>query len=167
MDQPPNFKQTQSMSDSPGDGLSLLCRFSECLKAADWSHTVDVERNFVLLMSTNDLCSFRVLILVKERAQHLIVIISVERRCPAAFRDTMADFCNLINYEIPFGFFSLDGRDGETRYRHSVDVEGIKLTPTFVDNLLKESIGHAKRSYTAIQRIMAGLSIEAAKKENG
>jgi hypothetical protein len=127
-------------------------------------HTVDLEQKFVLLMVTNDLCSSWVLILVWERAQHLIVIISIECRCPAAFQDMMANFCNLINYEIPFGFFSLDGRDGETRYRHSVDVEGIKLTPTFVDNLLKESIGHAKKFYTAIQRIMVGLFIEAVKK---
>jgi hypothetical protein len=152
------------MAEPAQEAPSLLHRFSECLKEADWSHTIDVERNFILLMSTNDLCSFRVLILVKERDEQVVVIISIERRCPPPYRDTMADFCNLINYDMPFGFFSLDGRDGETRYRHSVDVEGIKVTPTFVDNLLKESLGYAKTHYTAIQKIMAGFSIEAAKK---
>jgi hypothetical protein len=60
-------------------------RFSECLKEADWSHTIDVERNFILLMSTNDLCSFRVMILVKECVEQVVVIISIERRYPPPY----------------------------------------------------------------------------------
>jgi hypothetical protein len=68
----------------------------------------------------------------------------------------MGDYCNGTNWDSTYGFFSLDFRDGEVRYRHAVDVEGVEVTPKFADNFLKAPVGTMRRHYRDLQAIMNG-----------
>jgi hypothetical protein len=74
----------------------------------------------------------------------------------------VTEFCNRQNFLHPLGFFVVYRKDGEVRFRHSVDVEGIAPTPVFVTNLIQPVFAVVKHAYPALQRIMAGYSLEAA-----
>jgi hypothetical protein len=142
---------------------SLLARFSHCLKRADWSHTTDPEKRLIFLVATDSVAALRCNFIVKE-SQAVILLISLERRCPSAYFRTMETLCNLANHDIAFGFFSVDTRDGEVRFRHSVDLAGIEITPVFVSNFLKPALTAVRKHYEAVQAIMDGFSLEAAVK---
>ena len=51
---------------------------------------------------------------------------------PEASRPALAEFLTRANYGLIMGNFELDYRDGEARYKTSVDVEGSQLTSALV-----------------------------------
>jgi hypothetical protein len=55
---------------------------------------------------------------------------------PEDRRAAMAEFLARINYGLVIGNFEMDYRDGEVRYKTSIDVEGDRLTPALVRNLV-------------------------------
>lgn len=142
---------------------ALIRRWARAMRDADWQFTVDEPKHLIVFLSTNNKASFRLMIVFKEKEEHVIMLLCLERRCPAEYRKTMMDYCNRLNYKIPIGFFACDPDDGEIRFRHSVDAEKIELTGTFVDNFIKVAIGSMRREYDNLQAIMSGLSINAAK----
>lgn len=142
--------------------MTLLKQMSECMKIKNWIHTVDSEKSIILFTASNEIASLRFTFLIKESDNRIILLLSYERHCPEKYRQIMADFVNRINYAIPIGFFAIDLTDGEVRYRHSADVEGIEINEIFVDNFIRSSITFCRLYYNPIQAVMNGYSIEAA-----
>ena len=142
--------------------MTLLKQMSECMKIKNWIHTVDSEKSIILFTASNEIASLRFTFLIKESDNRIILLLSYERHCPEKDRQIMADFVNRINYAIPIGFFAIDLTDGEVRYRHSADVEGIEINEIFVDNFIRSSITFCRLYYNPIQAVMNGYSIEAA-----
>ena len=142
--------------------MSLIARWAKVMKKAKWQFSVDEPKHLILFLSTNDKACLRILITFKEKQDQVILMLGLERRCPKEYINTMMDYCNRLNYDIPIGFFACDPNDGEVRFRHSVDAEDIELTPTFVDNFIKTAVGFVRKEYDRLQAIMSGMSIEAA-----
>lgn len=142
--------------------MTLLKQMSECMKIKNWIHTVDSEKSIILFTASNEIASLRFTFLIKESDNRIILLLSYERHCPEKYRQIMADFVNRINYAIPIGFFAIDLTDGEVRYRHGADVEGIEINEIFVDNFIRSSITFCRLYYNPIQAVMNGYSIEAA-----
>jgi len=55
-------------------------------------------------------------------------------------RMAVAEFLTRANYGIILGNFEIDLRDGEIRYKTSVDIEGVELTPTLIHNLVGTNV---------------------------
>lgn len=142
--------------------MSLLKQWSECMKIKNWIHTVDTEKSIIFFTASNEVASLRFTFLIKETDNRVILLLSYERHCPDKYRQIMADFVNRVNYAIPIGFFAIDISDGEVRYRHGIDVEGIEINEVFVDNFIRSCITFCRKYYNPIQAIMNGYSIEAA-----
>lgn len=51
-------------------------------------------------------------------------------------RPAVAEFINRANYGLIVGNFEMDYRDGQVRYKTSVDIEGGELTPKMIENLI-------------------------------
>lgn len=142
--------------------MSLLQKWSECMKTKNWTHTVDNEKGLILFTVSNEIASLRFIFIFKESDDRIILLLTYERHCPELYRQIMADFANRVNYAIPIGFFAVDLSNGEVRFRHSIDVEGIEINSIFVDNFIKSCVTFCRRYYNPIQAIMNGYSIEAA-----
>lgn len=52
----------------------------------------------------------------------------------------IAEFITRANYGMVIGNFELDYRDGEIRYKTSIDVEGDRLTPALMKNLVYTNV---------------------------
>jgi hypothetical protein len=149
------------MTDPPP---SLMEHFCGCLKAANWRFTPDLTKGIIFLIAADEVSFLRCTILVKESDCRIILLINLERRCPAPYLDIMKQFCNKINHSIAVGFFAVDTRDGEVRFRHSADLKHLKISPTFVNNFLKQPIHAVRANYEVIQTLLDGFSLEAALK---
>lgn len=128
---------------------------------AEWNHTVNPEQSLIFCLCTDDNACLRITFSVKESRQQLIGFISLERRCPFSCRPALIRYCHLANYELTMGFFAVDEKDGELKFRHSADVEGIVVTAKFMDNFIKTLLNSMRKRYLAIQKIMCGYSLEA------
>ena len=56
----------------------------------------------------------------------------------------------------------LDIKDGELRFRHSVDIEGIEITPVFVHNFIHGAITISDLNYLALNDGLHGKSVAKA-----
>jgi hypothetical protein len=93
-------------------------------------------------------------------------VISLERRCPEAYRQSMFEIVNYLNSKLVVtGFFAVDPRDGEVRYRQSQYVAGLEITPDFVDAFLKITIGYTKKHYNLVQCGTLGYSLQGAREQ--
>ena len=142
--------------------MALLEKWSKFMTDGNWSHTIDKEKNLIFFNVSNEIATLRMNIIIREDDDCVILIQSYEKHCPEKFRTTMLDFANRVNFAIPIGFFSVDMKDGEVRYRNAIDVEGIEITKTFVENFIKSGVVFSRRYYSPIQAIMNGSPIETA-----
>lgn len=131
-----------------------------------WVHFLDREKSTILCFSTNEVASFRLHVHCNPDGEQVVVVISLERRCPEAYRQSMFEIVNYLNSKLVVtGFFAVDPRDGEVRYRQSQYVAGLEITPDFVDAFLKIAIGYAKKHYNLVQRGMLGYSLQGAREQ--
>lgn len=82
---------------------------------------------------------------------------------PEQMRATMAELLTRLNYGLVIGNWEMDFRDGEVRYKTSVDVEGDRLSTNLVRNLVFLNLQMMDRSLPSIMGVMyGGLSVEMA-----
>jgi hypothetical protein len=140
----------------------LLSRFAELMKECHWSFTVDEEKSLIICWSTSSVVSLRLLIMVKEPQKQIICTISWEMRCPEQFRSNLVKLCSHINFGLSLGFIGIDTQDGEVRYRHGVEMQGLDLSAQFVTNFLKGCVDNARKYYLAIDAGIHGADVDDA-----
>ena len=57
-------------------------------------------------------------------------------RVPEEKRMAMAEFITRVNYDLLIGNFELDLKDGEIRFKTSIDVEGDQLSTALVERMV-------------------------------
>ncbi len=76
---------------------------------------------------------------VEERSQFVFYSIC-EVRAPEAKRAALAEFITRANYGILIGNWEMDWNDGEIRYKTSIDVEGDRLSPALLKQLVYANV---------------------------
>jgi hypothetical protein len=71
-------------------------------------------------------------------------------------RLAMAEFLTRANYGLFIGNFELDLSDGEIRYKTSVDVEGDRLSPALVQQLVYANVFTMDRYLPGIMGVIYG-----------
>jgi hypothetical protein len=104
----------------------------------------------------------RLIMVTKEQTDLILEWVSLDVRCPLAYREEMADFLNQLNDSLLLGFWAIDETDGEIRFRHAVEVTGIQMTPKFIDNFAKTTLLQVERRYKGVLAIMNGEPAEMA-----
>lgn len=79
---------------------------------------------------------------------------------PERFAD-MAEFITRANYGMRIGNFEMDYRDGELRYKTSLDIEGGELTSKLIENLLGANLSTMDRYFHGLMRVIYGDSTPA------
>ncbi len=71
----------------------------------------------------------------------------------------VAEFLTRANYGLIIGNFELDFGDGEIRYKTSLDVEGNRLTPAFVKQLVYANVLTFDKYLPGILAVMEGMNL--------
>jgi hypothetical protein len=141
------------MSEPP----ALLLAVHGCLTKAGLDSFMNSEE--IVLVDTSEHCALEGTITIPKESRILFLVL-LERRCPEQFCETLSDFLNRVNSRLPTGFFLLESRRGEVRFRKAIDTA--EVTPAFIVHFVKSGFMAVAHFYPAIQRIMAGKSVEAA-----
>jgi hypothetical protein len=146
-------------------GESLFDRWGALMTEAGWAHFPNRPKSVISCFSTNDTASFRVQVHCDPAGEEVVAMITFERRCPPAYRQTMFEIVNYLNAKrVGGGFFAVDPRDGEVRYRQAQLLCGVELTAEFVDAFMKLAVSYVTVYYDVVQKGLQGFSLQGAKR---
>lgn len=92
----------------------------------------------------------------REDAEQFIFYAVCPITAPENKRHAISEYLSRANYGLVIGNFELDFRDGEIRYKTSIDVEGAQLTPPLVKNMVYVTISMADKYLPGILSIIYG-----------
>lgn len=85
---------------------------------------------------------------------------------PEEKRTEMAELLTRLNYGLVIGNWEMDYRDGEIRYKTSIDVEGDQLSHALARNVVFLNLQMMDRSLKAIMGVIYGvLTVDVAVKQ--
>ena len=90
----------------------------------------------------------------REEQQEFIFYSVCEVNAPENKRAEMAEFITRANYGLYIGNFEMDYRDGEIRYKTSIDVEGDRLTPALIKSLVYANVALMDRYLPGIMSVI-------------
>jgi hypothetical protein len=92
----------------------------------------------------------------REDLQQFIFYAICPNNCPQERRVAMAEFQARANYGLLIGNFELDFRDGEVRYKASIDVENDRLTDPLCHHLVVSACSTLDRYLPGLLKVMYG-----------
>ena len=146
--------------------MSLFDVAVQWLKEDDWNFTEHERENgdkWTRSGYTADNSKFELVLDAREDAQIFFVYVYFPLKVPEKNRVAVAELVTRINYGIKIGNVELDMRDGEVRYKTSVDVEGSELVTKMVYNMVSASLSTSDTYFPAFMHICYGnkTAIEA------
>jgi len=92
----------------------------------------------------------------REEQQQFLFFSVCPVKVPEGKRGAVAEYLTRANYGLVIGNFELDFRDGEVRYKTSIDVEDAELTPALVKNLVYANLSTMDRYLPGIMGVIYG-----------
>mmetsp|Transcript_28206 Transcript_28206/g.59018 ORF Transcript_28206/g.59018 Transcript_28206/m.59018 type:complete len:179 (-) Transcript_28206:250-786(-) len=147
----------ESCSNDPAI-LSLVKEYLDSGGRNYQTQPVRDDGSIVISMSlTGNNSAFRTFIDLKIPQDRMLVFIESPVKVPEGEKRTIcAELLMRINYTLALGNFEIDFRDGEVRYRMSVDVEGSSLSTQMVETNIMVSAATMDRYFPAIMAVVYG-----------
>jgi hypothetical protein len=87
--------------------------------------------------------------------QHSFVFYSIcPINAPEDKRAAMAEFLTRANFGLPIGNFEMDYKDGEIRYKCSIDFDKSELTSPLISNVVYDNVGTMDRYLPGIMMVL-------------
>lgn len=104
--------------------------------------------------------------IVNEEKETFRFLSSLPVKVPADKRLAVAELITRANLGLTIGNFELDFEDGEVRYKTGIDVEGDRLSPALVRNLVNTNVLVMDHYCPSMMKVVyGGLSPEEAIEE--
>ncbi len=105
---------------------------------------------------------FRVVAHINVELEQIYVYVIFSESVPDDRRPAVAELLTRANYGLRIGNFEMDFRDGEVRYKASLDFEGATLTHPLLKNLLYPAVQTSDRYFQSVMQVaFAGAVPEA------
>lgn len=129
----------------------------------DWKFTRIAEKTILTMSVSAENGNFSCLAEAREEQKQLVFYAIYPTKVPNHKRVEAAEFITRANYGLVIGNFELDMRDGEVRYKTSIDIEDEPLTSSLVKMLVYINVSTADRYLPGLMSVIYGnLSPEQA-----
>ncbi|PKK88818.1 MAG: hypothetical protein CVV64_17190 [Candidatus Wallbacteria bacterium HGW-Wallbacteria-1] len=128
----------------------------------DWHYESDEERFVIRCAIKCRNATFRIIMDSEEEMERFRVFIMCPNFIPEEHRFRLCEFINRANYGLRMGNFEMDMKDGEVRFRLSIDVEGGELTHMMIKNMIRSGYSLMDKYYPGIMAILYGGLAPAA-----
>jgi len=91
---------------------------------------------------------------VREEQQQVVVYSALPINAPHPRRAAVMEFVVRANYGLTIGNFDLDADDGELRFRTSLDVQGDRLSPALLRQLLWTNVGTSDKYLPGLRAVI-------------
>lgn len=149
---------TPSKSETP-----LIDRLVRWFEDDDWNFDRDEDHGYLRMGFTGRNGQWMIIADAKEQSSILIVYSVLTVQVPAEHMAAAAEFVARANYGLIIGNFELDVRDGEVRYKTSINVETVEnqISDTMIRNLLGVNLTTFDRYLPGLMAVCEGASAEA------
>ncbi len=134
-----------------GEMLEVVTAFFEADK---WPHSQMEDRPVLRTGFRGDNAEWPCYAQVREDLYRFLFYSVLSLKVPEQKRVAMAEFLTRANYGLHIGNFELDFRDGEIRYKTSIDVEGDELTTSLVKQLVYANVSTMDRYFPGIGKVL-------------
>jgi hypothetical protein len=110
-----------------------------------WNFIKDEELNLLRLTFGGDNSSWAYYAQALEEDQQFAFYSVLSNQIPPEKRQVVAEFLTRANYSLIIGNFEMDYTDGEVRYKTSIDVEGDRLSPALVKQIVYSNLYRANQ----------------------
>ena len=128
------------------------------LDADDWKYKLDSEKEILKLGLTIHNKMKYVDIIFDLRDDKYLLFFTCPLSVDAAERPEMRDLINRINYTLMFGCFEMGERDGEIRFRYSVDCDNQLPSQEIIKHSLYRSAATLEKYGDAIVQVLMGFA---------
>ena len=128
----------------------------------DWHFEQLPEKPILRMGFRGDNGTWRCYAQARERQQQFVFYSVLDINVPEERRQAMAEFLTRANYGLIIGNFEMDFRDGEVRYKTSIDVEGDRLTPALIRTMVYLNVLMMDRYLPGIMKVAYGGGDPAA-----
>ncbi len=123
---------TEVLAEGP-----IMTAVKQFLVTDEWSpQPVESDPNIMMMGFNGDNGEWTCYAKVLEENQQFIFYSVLPNKAAENVRDNVAKFVTLANWGMTLGNFEMDYRDGEIRFKTSIDVEGGELTETMIKNVI-------------------------------
>jgi hypothetical protein len=134
-------KTAREELDPEGAGNQVIYKaMLNFFEADEWPLIEDEDEPILYMNFQGENGQWHCLAKVREAEDQCVFYSLYPEAIPEDKRSILAEFLTRANYGMILGNFELDFDDGEIRYKTSIDVEGDRLTPTLVQNLVYTNV---------------------------
>ena len=135
--------------------LECITRF---LDEDDWNYKVDTQREVIKTGLSISGKMHHVDIIIDLRDNMYMVFFTCPLSANEPERAEMRDLLNRINYKLMFGSFDMDDRDGEIKFRMSVDCDGQLPSQDIIRNSFYRPAATIDKYGDAIVHVLMGFA---------
>ena len=123
----------------------------------------DEELNLIRFFFSAETAGWMVTVHHFEEASQLVVLSHFPSVVEEEFRTVVGEFVLRVNWELVVGGYDFGVDDGNLRFRTSIDIDDLEVTPLFVRNLIYSNISTMDLHIAALNRVAhGGSSVEEA-----
>lgn len=131
----------------------ILGKVEEFLVTDGWTYEAVPERDAFACGLKGRNASYRLFFDVDEEDSLLMLYLVAQVSVPEERRSPAAEFFTRANWGLRIGNFELDLRDGEVRYKVSVDVEGGEIVAKMVENMIGAAVSTMDRYFPGLMAV--------------
>lgn len=151
------------MSPLFGSSSTIYDVMMQFFKEDDWKYRQLEDATILQLGFSGDNGSWMCYAQAQNEKERFIFYSLMESKVPENKRHAVAEFLTRANYGMIIGSFEMDLRDGEVRFKTSIDVEGGQLTTKMVKTLVYTNVLMMDRYLPGIMSVIyANVTPEAA-----
>ena len=118
-----------------GKREGMLDTVTRYMRDRDFRFVVTPELSMVLFRMVGKNGQWTCYGIAREKERQFALYSKLDFKVPPDTRSSVAEFLTLANYAMIIGNFEMDMRDGEVRFKTSIDVDDGKLTWGMLDSL--------------------------------
>lgn len=144
----------------------IASRITRFLDNDDWRYSLNEEKEIITMNLTLSNKMKKVEIMIDLRDDKFFVYMTYPLGAEKAERPEVVDLINRINYNLMFGCFEMDNRDGEIRFRMPVDCDNCMPSQEVIKHAIYRSAATCKKYGDAFAQVIMGFGTgeEAYKK---
>jgi hypothetical protein len=149
-----NKMAEEGLKDSPG--ARAFATLGEFLEADDWHPQRLGEKTIYRTIFSGERGQVACFAQVRTDLEQFVFYVMAPVKAPEDVRQAVAEYITRANYGLRIGNFEMDFRDGEVRYKSSLDFEGVDLAPELIQHAIYPAVQTMDRYLPGLMRVIYG-----------
>lgn len=151
----------ENLNDSPG-GRAFVS-LGEFLEVDDWHPQRLGEKTIYRMVFSGENGQVACFAQVRTDLEQFVFYVVAPVKAPEETRHAVAEYITRANYGLRIGNFEMDFRDGEVRYKSSLDFEDVALSPELIQHAIYPAVQTMDRYLPGLMQVIyAGTPPEEA-----